>query len=302
MEDIHASPISSHGSETRGLKLDRIIVVVASFNRKETTLRCLKSLLQQNGAGTTWFLDVVLLDDASTDGTRQAIAREFPQVSLLQGNGNLFWGGGMHRAMTEAIKRDPDYVLMLNDDVDLRSDAIETALADHRTMSARIGDPRQVIIGAVNDSNTGLMTYSGFKRTSRRDPSKLERISPSSDQCLFCDTMNGNFVLIPRSVHKMVGAVDSAFIHQLGDIDYGYRVRAVGGKLWLARGFVGSCRANLRKMPFEKTGLSFAERWRAINSPLGLPISSWSRFMWRWGGSYGLWRLAGIYMLRISGR
>ncbi len=49
-------------------------------------------------------LDTFLVDDGCTDSTAQAVDKEYPQVKILQGDGNLFWGGGMRMAWDEALK------------------------------------------------------------------------------------------------------------------------------------------------------------------------------------------------------
>ena len=63
-------------------------VILTCFNRKDTTLRCLKQLYQQKTSGN---MDVFLCDDASTDGTSEAVQKQFPKVHIVRGNGNLFW-------------------------------------------------------------------------------------------------------------------------------------------------------------------------------------------------------------------
>ena len=278
-----------------------ICVVMASYNRRDVTLAGIASLYNLDGRGTAWHLQVVLLDDASPDGTAQAVKAKFPEVTVLHGTGNLFWGGGMHAAMIEALKTTPDFTVLYNDDVILFPSAMSQMLADYDKATLQTGDPKQVIVGAVTDPATGQLTYSGFVRAHLWDPSKLTRIAPSNSALTPCDTMNGNFVLVPRAVTRIIGPVDPSFVQQLGDLDYGYRARRAGASIWLARGTVGTCAPNLRPPPWRKPGLGLLGRWRALNTPHGLPLRSWVTFMWRWGGPVALARLAGIYALRILG-
>src|SRR6266498_2334611 len=92
----------------------RVAAVMAAYNRRELTLACLRSLRAQRAPGVT--LDAFVLDDASTDGTGQAIAEEFPEAALLRGTGRLYWNGGMRTAFGAAIAGDYDYYLWMNDD------------------------------------------------------------------------------------------------------------------------------------------------------------------------------------------
>lgn len=276
----------------------RIAVAMTCFNRRETTLRCLRSLLAQHD-GQVEFV-IYLVDDASTDGTAAAIRLEFPQVHVIAGTGRLFWGGGMHRALCEALRHPADFILWLNDDVALHPGAIALSLNAYRRTADT--NPHQIMAGATTDPETGAITYSGFRRSHSRDPSKLRRVDPDPERLLHCDTMNGNFVLMPRALAEHLGAIDPAFVHQLGDLDYGYRARAIGAGIRLLSFPVGTCAANPREMPFRKPGLNLLQRWRAIAGPLGLPLRPWSTFMWRHGGTYGLGRLALIYAARLAGR
>ncbi|MEO1705092.1 MAG: glycosyltransferase family 2 protein [Pseudomonadota bacterium] len=275
-----------------------ISVAIAVHNRKAATLACLRSLWRQDGANEDFALRVTVLDDASTDGTRDAVADAFPEVELLDGSGSLFWGGGMNVAMTRALEGDPDFALLLNDDVTLRADAIRSALETYRALADAHGE-RLAVVGATVEPGTETVTYSGFLRTSRRDPSKVARIETRSAAPQPCDTMNGNFVLLPRVVTRALGPIDGTFIHQLGDLDYGYRLTKHGGTVWIAPGDIGECAANPRKMPFERPGLSVKEKWRALNTPLGMPPRSWVTFMYRHGGLIGLVILAGIYAKKM---
>ena len=64
----------------------RIAAVLAVHNRRDLTLACLRSLRAQQVPGVA--LDVFVLDDASSDGTSEAIAEQFPEVTVLHGDGS----------------------------------------------------------------------------------------------------------------------------------------------------------------------------------------------------------------------
>ena len=274
-----------------------IAVVMACYNRREITLRCLRSLMAQQATGVRF--EVHLLDDASSDGTAAAVGAAFPDIQILAGDGDHFWGGGMHAAMRSAIATRYDYMLWLNDDVELYPNAIASLIDANQRATAEQGCGLHVVSGPVQDPVTGDVTYSGFKRTSRWRPAKLIRIEPVSGRLTSCDTLNGNCVLVPKAVVDRVGLIDPVFIQQLGDIDYGYRVRKAGGSLWIAPDVVGACAPNLGS-PWPR---SFRARLRRLLSPHGLPLRPWTTFMWRWGGAAGLALLSLSYgkaMLRAS--
>jgi len=71
-----------------------IAVLITCFNRKAKTLESLRLLFAQDLPPDV-SLQVYLVDDGSTDGTGEAIAQTYPQVTILSGTGSLFWNGGM---------------------------------------------------------------------------------------------------------------------------------------------------------------------------------------------------------------
>ena len=70
----------------------RVAAVMAAYIRRDLTLACLRSLRAQRVPGVAQ--DVFVLEDASSDGTSEAIADQFPEVTVLHGDGQLYWNGG----------------------------------------------------------------------------------------------------------------------------------------------------------------------------------------------------------------
>ena len=79
-----------------------VAVLIAAYNRKQTTLSCLNSLQALQLPGDVK-LEIFLTDDASTDGTAQAVCNLYPQVHLLHGTGSLYWAGGMRYTWAKAL-------------------------------------------------------------------------------------------------------------------------------------------------------------------------------------------------------
>jgi GT2 family glycosyltransferase len=260
----------------------RIAVVMACHNRRESTLRALEDLYRQQDDHIA--IVTHLLDDGSRDGTSDAVRARFPQVRVLQGDGKRFWGGGMYQSMRSAGTTGYDFMLWLNDDVTLAPDAVGALIATYARIVQETGSALQVIVGSLINPLTGAVHYSGMRRTSRWHPTRLARVMPEPDRPVLCDTMNGNCVLVPSELVRRVGFIDPAYVQQLGDIDYGYRVRRAGAGLWVAPQSVGSCAYAHRPKAWRMPGLTLKERWRELDTPHGWPLASWIRFMWRYGG------------------
>ena len=262
-----------------------IAVLMTVHNRRHMTLDCLASLRNQSGS---FELRVVMVDDGCTDGTQDAVLRDFPEVEIVQGTGQLFWAGGMRLAQDEALMRmQPEYLMWLNDDVILDSTAIETLLVTMPVLRNG-GTVAPLVVGPLQDDKSELTTYSGLVRARRWHPLRLKTVDPLG-QPRECDTMNGNIVLIPRDVYRSIGSVDRHFRHALGDLDYGLRARAGGFKVLLAPMHVGTCSFNPITDSYGDPSLSRRARLRLLRSPRALWPPAWLTFCRRYGG--WLWPL-----------
>jgi GT2 family glycosyltransferase len=228
----------------------KIAVLLTCFNRREKSLTCLGSLLS-----IVPDCDIYLVDDGSTDNTAEAIKAQFPQVKVIAGDGNLFWNRGMCLAWKEAAKKDYDYYLWLNDDVVLYDGFLQELLecqseADHKAVISGIiesQDKQEVLYGGT-DMNRRLIQPNG----------KMQQIT----------NLNGNVVLVPRSVYQQLGTLDPFFHHDLGDVDYGFRAAAKGIPVLSTRAAVAYgeknhiCRERLNNTTMER-------RFKRLYSPLG---------------------------------
>lgn len=251
----------------------RVTVMMASFNRRDRTLRCLESLLGQGGRARP---RVILVDDDSSDGTADAVASAYPEVAVVRGSGSLYWAGAMRMAFRRAARAPFDYLLWLNDDVSLADGALDALIETECRLRSSRGPV--IVVGALRDPATGLTSYSGVHRRGLKRTT-FRRVPPGRWPRRG-ETMNGNVVLVRRDVSDRIGNLDDAFRHGIADYDYGLRAGRAGVEVWVAPGFVGECP---RDEAPRKAG-SFRERWRAATSPKGLPPRDWLLFTRRHAG------------------
>jgi GT2 family glycosyltransferase/glycosyltransferase involved in cell wall biosynthesis len=296
--DLYRSSARASAASFASVEPATISALLTCHNRREHTLACLGSLRANSIPGIR--VDVHLVDDASNDGTAEAVAAAYPEIEISRGTGDLFWGGGMRLAFTRAVPARPDYLLWLNDDVVLDHDALERLLATYAALCAG-RQPLSVVVGSTRDPQTGATTYGGVQRTSRLRRMAFALVAPT-DTPQSCDTMNGNVVLIPRSVYSVIGNMDERFTHAGGDTDYGLRARSAGCQVFLAPGHVGTCSVNPRAGTFRDETLSRRERLRRVASPKGLPVAEWAALCRRHGGP--LWPVLALspYVRIIAGR
>jgi GT2 family glycosyltransferase len=259
----------------------KIVVLLTCHNRMEQTLGCLKALFAQT-LPKDCLLDVILVDDGSTDGTSDAVNESFPMVKVLSGNGSLFWNGGMRLAFDEALKGAYDFYLWLNDDT-LLADGVLTAMLQVSDEVGKTTGTESIVAGTTRSSADGRPTYGGVKRLSRLRRTRFSLVPPTS-RLQDCETMNGNCVLIPREVAEKVGNLDASFVHGMGDFDYGLRARALGFEILVMPGFAGVCNKNPQTGNFSDNSLPLRDRWRRIRSTKGLPLREWCIFCRRHAG------------------
>ncbi len=240
----------------------RVAALLTCYNRRPKTLACLDALMKQRSIEQVE-IAVYLVDDGCTDGTGAAVRERYPHVNVLQGDGSLYWCGGMRMAFAAAISRDYDYYLWLNDDTVLVPEAVATLLATALEVQNRQGRDA-IIVGSCRDPETGRHSYGG------RNWSNPGAFIPPNEHPQPCILMNGNIVLIPRRVATCVGNISPEFRQSSGDEDYGLRARKQGFQLWLAPGFLGWCAVNPRAR-WTDPAVPLRERWRGLHDPKGQP-------------------------------
>jgi GT2 family glycosyltransferase len=266
------------------MSIYRIAVLITSHNRRDLTVASLNSLFRQQSIEDVE-MKVFLVDDGCTDGTGKAVRSKFPEVHVLDGDGTLYWNGGMRLAFATAMQEGFDAYILFNDDTILYKDALErvVSLARERLTS---GVPA-IVAGSTRSPLAGQQSFGGFVRRARGPVLKLEMVEAHPSRSIPCETMNGNFALIPAEIANVVGNLEERFEHQFGDLDYGLRAKEAGFEVIVIPGYIGDCFSNDFSGTWRDSTISFASRWRHLRSPKGVPIKEWvfftrRHFGWRW--------------------
>ena len=191
-----------------------LYVVIPVFNRRQYTRDCLLSLRQQ----TRTDFRVVVVDDGSTDGTAEMLAREFPEVEVVIGNGQLFWTAGVNAGIRRALALQATRVMTMNNDVLALPDFMAQMLAAAERHPTALLGPLEL------DVRTGQPVYGGerldWRTNTRRD--LLAELPPAERRGLHPVTyLPGRGLLVPLAVIETIGLFDERRLpHYLADFDY----------------------------------------------------------------------------------
>lgn len=199
----------------------KISIVIPVRNRKEYTKNILSQLFSQIAQlqETHSAIDIIVIDDGSTDGTREFIKDQFPNVHLIEGDGSLWWTGAIVRGMQYAMENlETDYFIWLNDDIYLLEEFILNLT--RICLSSRY--KTTIVGGIVRDRTyTDWIVYGGIEN--RRPISNISRFGTCSE--IKVDFLCGNVVVIPRIVVDTIGLPNAVKLPHHGS-DYMYTMAA----------------------------------------------------------------------------
>ena len=118
---------------------------------------------------------------------------------------------------------------------------------------------KAIVCGTTNSTQNPLPTYGGFSK-------KTKALVLPNRSFQECDHFNGNCVLIPDEVFKLVGNLDPLFHHALGDFDYGLRAKKMGVKLIVAPDYIATCEIHPNLPQWRSPSVSFINRMRFLYS------------------------------------
>jgi N-acetylglucosaminyl-diphospho-decaprenol L-rhamnosyltransferase len=217
-----------------GPELD-VSILIVSYNTREMTLATIASVFEQ--ARTANF-EVIVVDNASSDGSAEAIGERFPEVKLVASAENLGFGGGNNLAGESARGR---RILLLNPDTVVLNHAIDRIcdFADGHPDLGVWGGRTVFADGSLNPAScwgkptlwslfcmaSGLRSledspvfnpegYGGWRRDSTRE----------------VDIVAGCFLLIDADLWRRLGGFDRAFFMYAEEADLCLRARRLGAR------------------------------------------------------------------------
>ena len=194
----------------------RVAAAIATFNRRERLRQCLAAMLAQ----TRPLDDIIVIDNASSDGTDAMVAEEFPSVRLVRMSENTGAAGGFAAGLETAVSRDNAWVWVFNDDDIPEPDALATMLK-----AAEILPPTTGIIGCARRDGAGNPYGLGLRWQHRHI------VVPAADPAgpaMPIDVVTFSGTLVRAELVRIVGVPKRQFFMMHEDLDYCLRVRDAG--------------------------------------------------------------------------
>lgn len=241
----------------------KILAIFTCFNRRDLTERSMQTLAKNEQVQ----FDYMVVDDNSTDGTREMLQNSPYEVDLVVGDGNLFWNGGMHKAIEYVKEHHPDYeyYMLMNDDTKFVEGIFDEMLPELKKDT--------VMVGAICNEE-GNLSYGGIKYIKGI---KYKKYGPERTD-VSCDTFNANCVIIPHDIFMQVG-IDPFYQHSIGDFDYGLQISKKGYDIRIYSKYVGECNDTDLSLTWQNESLPKWERIKLKESRKGLPFKDWFHFL-----------------------
>ncbi len=245
---------------------------MASYNRIEKTLNCIKSIYSSCQAD----FDIYLTDDNSSDGTVEAVNLNFPNTKIIKGSGNLYWAGGMRSSWLASLKMEYDGYLLINDDTVLLP-SLFSSLFVTDDYSIRVFSKRGVYVGTTISPKTNEITYGGRKLLNRF-LYKTERVFREGE-VLECDLTNANILFVSKEVVREIGILSVDYIHGSADFDYSLFAKKNGIPVLVMPQICGYCEHEHKSIYSDFKNISIKERYRWLWNPVGLSFGDQLTFM-----------------------
>jgi N-acetylglucosaminyl-diphospho-decaprenol L-rhamnosyltransferase len=213
----------------------RLSVCIVNWNTCDYLRECLAALKNYPPVGDT--LEIIVVDNASADGSALMVAAEFPEVQLIASAENLGYADGNTRAMAQASG---EALLLLNPDAIVHPDSLTRAaeFAKAHTNQGAFGcrligtdGKTQKSLRAFPDPGPVLWEYLGFSRLfpKSRVFGAYRMTWFDYDRVIEADQPMGSFLWISRRAYETVGGMDPQFPIFFNEVDWCWRAKREHG-------------------------------------------------------------------------
>jgi GT2 family glycosyltransferase len=208
-------------------------IIVVNWNTRELLLQCLRSIRECTPDVS---IQIVVVDNASTDRSADAVAAQYPDVTLVRSTENLGFARGNNLGFDSAVG---DYLVLLNSDTIVLSGAIQR-LVEYLDQHPDVGAAGGMQLNAKGEFSpsgnwfpnmwtdlsvvVGLHRYRWWFLKRRHSLARLWFQTETGD----VDWLSGSFVAVRRDVINEVGPLPAEFFMYGEDVEWGWRMKEAG--------------------------------------------------------------------------
>jgi hypothetical protein len=218
--------------ETHSPDLSIIIVI---WNGKQYARECLDSLRNYQDDPT---VEIIVVDNASSDGTPALVRQGFPWVRLIENSANLGFAKANNIGMVASTGK---YVCLVNSDVRVPPDCLPRmqAYMEANPAVGMLGPQMLCLDGSIGRSYLrfptlwrGICDAFALRRIFRSSETLngIEMTDFNNSETAEVDVLNGWFLMVQRKALEQVGLLDEQFFMYGEDIDWSYRFHKAGWK------------------------------------------------------------------------
>ncbi len=198
----------------------KVITVILNTNRREDTLACLASLTESTYENH----QIIVLDNTSTDGSVEAIRRQFHDVQLIELAENKGYAGNNNVGVEAALAQGADWVFVLNEDTILHPDCLDQMMKVAQS-DARIGVLGPMVYHhnepkVIQSAGGFINRYWEASHIGENEPDHKQFVNPHD-----VDWISGCAILVKREVIEQVGSLDERFFYYWEETEWCLRAR-----------------------------------------------------------------------------
>jgi len=203
-----------------------VAIIILNWNGMNDTIECLQSITKITYPN----YKIVVVDNASEDGSCEEIRNRFPQVQIIKNAKNLGFAEGSNVGIRQGIEMGCEYVLLLNNDTIVEQDFLSPLvhIAEIKPNAGMVG-PK------IIDYYSGKIQFAGglINKMNFRNPFVSRGVGREDDHQQFdsprnCEWLTGCCLLIPANVLLDVGLFNPSFFAYCEDVDLSLRMRTSG--------------------------------------------------------------------------
>ena len=248
-------------------------IIIVSWNTKD---KLRENLLSLSYGNTGVHREIIVIDNASDDGSAAMVQTEFPEVKLIRNQANVGFAKASNQGLREATG---DFLILLNPDMKILADTLVNL------KNWLLKNPQADVTGItlINEHNTVIPQVREFPTvwTQLAIVLKLPHLFPQilhnylqADfdyaQSTAVDSIRGAFFVIRRSALEVYGYLDERYFLWFEEVDYCRTVKEKGGEVWYtstakAIDYVGQSFSQLPRVTkqkyFRNSMIAYFKKW-----------------------------------------